>query len=279
MIFGKGGFEAFLEAFIIFRPVLRLLRFEFELLAQAVRRGSEVFVKAAGLGISPERFAHTNLALQAAGLPAGTAERLIASAQFMRGTKITPAALEGQVRLGAGRGILSREEMQAILNMSGEVAKAWERTADAARQAGAAAKPLRDLEMGFTLFKIQFQTYFEQLAAIGGNALRFWLRIGEEFLHLENIVMGSLINLLQKIGVMPAGGADFKKFGLGPGTLAGRPESGWEKMGLIISGGMGGTDYAKQTAQNTKRLVDLLQVNKAMNPSVPSAPSVYNHLG
>jgi hypothetical protein len=53
--------------------------------------------------------------------------------------------------------------------------------------------------------------------------------------------------------------------------------SAWERMGLLIHGGLGGTDYAKQTAQNTKQMVNIMTRNtNYMNPSGPWYPN-YNH--
>lgn len=280
ILFGQGGFGGFLNAFIVLTTVSRSLRFAFEELRDAVKRGSDLFIKAAGLGLPATQFAHIRSALTAAGLPEGTAERLLAMGQFSRGLRMSPGSLEGQAKLGAARGILSREEMQTILNMSEQVSMAWEATARAAAASAAASSELQEMAQAFASQMADIRADFEEVSALVLSFSSKFVGTIIAFKAAWEFVLDKIFSLAKLLGfVLPDKSTNNQKFGLGPGTLAGRPESGWEKMGLIIAGGVGGTDYAKQTAHNTKRIADLLQMNKAFNPETPAGPNTYNHLG
>ncbi len=266
---GAGGFAA---AFIALKVVTESLRIAFEQLKEAVKRGSELYVKSAELGLNVGVFSHLQKTLTAVGLP-NAAERLSAFAQFApRGFRATAPEL-GNALLGASRGILSREELQGILNLSGDIADAWNRTQIASLASGISAYQLFRTQLDFTVLKTNWNSLMEELAAIFSRHIRPVLRLTEAWLGAIEVFFALR---LRSLGLASKTGADFQKFG-GIGSATARPESGWEKMGLIINGGIGGTDYARQTAINTKAIADLLRRGAPDQNPNSTAPSIAAH--
>jgi hypothetical protein len=170
--------------------------------------------------------------------------------------------------------------MQAILNMSKEVALAWKLTSAASRQAAESAGDLYRVSFLGNAIKQEWSTFWMQIASIFSGAMQIIEMATYGVLHAANA-------LLEKYRSMPAwakialggGGAGSvvaaasslaEKYmpGIGRGDTSfhrqpvnnpmGRPESAWEKMGLIIHGGIGGNDYAKQVAENTRKMLDIM---------------------
>jgi hypothetical protein len=276
-IFGAGGMAGFGEWYIFIQALKTAARVLTEEFTQAVKRGSELYLHAAMVGTTPARLSQIEKTFQMVGLPADAAQRLLAQGQFSRGVKMTPQAMQGAL-LGAGAGIMGREELQGLLNLSKEIAAAWNMTADTARQSAAVAGDLFRTSFIGKQITQEWQTFWEQLTAIFSGAIDVMEMTAVGFLHLMNMIAEVLNKFPQLLGilggplgqflalakefsarVLPRVGTNGDKFSRQVGGMTGgRPESAWERMGLIIYGGVSGKDYARQTAENTKKMADIM---------------------
>lgn len=274
-LFG-GGIEGFAENYLLIQAMQKL-RLAFDMLVGAVKRASDLYVHSAMLGSNATNLGRMRNTFSLLGLSPEVSERMMAQAQFNRGTKISAPQMQGMI-LGAGAGVSNREEMQALLNMSDSLAKAWNMTLDAARQSAAVTKDLFRTRFVASQLLVEWNTFWEQFTGAFSGVVTLLEMSAVGFLHAMNMVLEavrefpSLVNMIPGIGqisqylqfaraaantILPIKNTEeFKRFGLGQAVS--RPESSFERMGLIIHGGLGGTDYARQTAQNTKRMVDLL---------------------
>lgn len=268
-IFGGGGmsgFAAWLDVNYALKRVTMFLLGEF---LGALKRGSELYLKAAELGTSLYKLGHVQSVFRTIGLPEGAAEKMMASGMWQRGMKMTPQSLNQSVLLGVGQGTIGREEAQAILNMSKEVAEAWRLTNAAARQSAESAGDLFRVNFLFGALKTEWNTFWEQFVAIAAPSLELIMESLYGILHVANAYL-ELLNkykwlqgpMLMAIGqfaemTMPGVGRGDKDFTKRIGGIhtAGSKTS-WESMGLIVNGGLGGTNYARQTAENTKKIAD-----------------------
>lgn len=257
-IFGPGGVGGMAVAFTAIRVVLGAVKIAFEQLNEAVKRGTQLYVKSASLGMGVPQFTHLQRTLEMVGLPANAAEKLSANSQFLNGAKMTPQSIQGAM-IGAGRGVFSKEEMQAIVNLSKDVADAWNRTAVDAKLSSDVAYANFKANVDTEEVKSAWHSLMENMAAeIYPVSHKIKYLMAEAVRFVADQTHGD-VEWLRKHGVnIPQGlGADFKKLGLGPTNHA--HTSAWERMGFVIGGFGGGHDYARQTAQNTKDLVGLLR--------------------
>jgi hypothetical protein len=269
-LWGMGGFEGFNRAFIGVSIVSNILKGAFHELVEAVKRGTQLFLSAARLGLSTGTTSHFQKTFSALGLPDSLAERLMAGGQFGRGPK---SSIQGAI-LGGGAGTLSREEYQMLKNLSKEIEMAWEKTALAAMASATAAKSLFGTNLEFQVLKTNMQSIFEQLVAgnvnlkKGMEAMNYVISDTLKWILLFNMAMSKMgdkfrdskSTFLQWLGSFFPNIKEmvFDKFA--NGANQNRPQSPWEKMGLILHGGAGGTDYARQTADNTRRSSEFLAV-------------------
>jgi hypothetical protein len=269
-LWGMGGFEGFNRAFIGVSIVSNILKGAFHELVEAVKRGTQLFLSAARLGLSTGTTSHFQKTFSALGLPDNLAERLLAGGQFGRGAK---TSVQGML-MGGGAGNLSREEYQMLKNLSKEIQEAWEKTALAAMASATAAKTLFGVNLEFQVLKQNVGSIFEQLVAGNANLRKAMEAVNGvmaetlKWILLFNMAMSKLGDYFRSsdnafIKWLGTFFPDIKeqkneKFANGPNIS--RPESAWEKMGLILHGGAGGTDYARQTAENTRRSSEYLAV-------------------
>lgn len=281
-LFGPGGMSGFGEWYVFIEAVGRAARALTQDFVEAIKRGSQLYLHAAMVATSPGRLSHLEKTFQMIGLPADTAQRLMAQGQFSQGVKMTPGGLQGTI-LGAGAGILGREELQAVRNLSKEIEEAWKATAmDAAVSAGA-AKSLFNISMSLGGLKSAWQSFWEEIASSGEDTIRSLADLTANLLRLGTVIiaLGRITDDMMKFSftgnfeMLKKIPKDWKHLvdivsGTSPestnqrwlGAMGGsRPEAGWERLGLIIHGGLGGTDYARQTAQNTKKIADIMSGN------------------
>ncbi len=299
---GPGGFAGFTAAFLAVNAAVKATKMAFEEMTEAVKRGSQLYLKAAELGTSIDTFSHLSKTLTALGMSPNTAEKLMASGQFMRGQRMTAQ----DVMIGAGRGVLSREEMQGIFNLSKDIASLWNDTLDAARQSAKSSRPLFELNMQMEKLRIEWQTLWEQMMAafapFVAEALKgatYVLQIANALAELGNAVQLSMkmivdaftaafpqlaatlklagilgditIAAARSTGAAPTGG--FSKFG-GIGTPA--AFNSWQRMGFVLNNGGGVTDYAKQTAKNTEKLVRIMEKSVTVQETTPDYDKRFN---
>lgn len=296
-LMGPGGFGGFLVAFTAVNVASKILKGAFDELAGAVKRGSDLFLKSAMLGTSISGFSHMSKVFQAIGLPAGAAERLMASGQFMKGSK---SEFEGMM-LGAGRGILSREELQGIRNLSGQISELWEQTAGAAKRSAQQAPALFREKIAIEKIKIEWQTLWEQMAAVMeplvvtiskvvglvGSFMNALDRLGDYLDSLNNFIVEKMLfpdthgavpwfdEMMHKLWAIGERSKlpEFQKFG---GTGAQGQFNSWQRMGFVFSGRGGASDHAKQTAQNTAKIVKILEKSVTVEETTPGYDRRYN---
>jgi hypothetical protein len=294
----------------------------------AVKRGADLYLKAAGVGRSPGQLASLRNAFEGLGLPPDLAERMIgygagAGTGGRRGQRFGLPEFQGM--LGAGRGVMSMEQMTALKNLSEDLYQMWKDTADAARQAGETARALFVENMGMNKVKTEWETLWQQIAAnaapvinLATGAIRYFLHAINEMVEVARKGANVLLNFVatpiskmiatitvphtrgeratsEAFGAMFPETKDFLKqlfpgkngnairnqimdfFGFGPekkftnqplGSGGSIPLTSFERMGFISAGGIMGTDYAKQTAENTRGVKELLQaIRDSLHPS------------
>lgn len=273
-LFG-GGMAGFAEAYLLIRA-MQMLRYAITAFTDAVKRGSDLYLHSAMLGTAPGKLSQIQKTFAMLGMSPESAEKMLAMGQFRPGMRMSPAGFQGMV-LGAS-GILNREEMQALMNMSEVVSRAWNMAANSARQSALVSSDLFRTAFVWRQMTVEWNTLLEQMAAKFSGLATIFEMAATGFLHLANIIMEFLDNAPKKAAMLPGIGlpsaildmtrkfaeavlplTDPNKFvKRGLGTVMSRPEGMWERMGLVSAGGIGGTDYARQTAENTKRIADIL---------------------
>lgn len=270
-IFGSGGASGFGQWYVLIQA-LRSARVALEEFAKAVKEGSQLYLRSAQLGTPTANLARLQRTFQTLGLPQGSIERLMAQGQFSRGLKFTGSKeFEGMV-LGAGAGILSKEEMQGILNMSKDIAEVWKRIGVDANVAASNARNLFEVNISIEELKSSWGAFMSELAGEMHDVIiavaqltTALIRFGTFAAAVSKIIMDvtsgntAIVQDVKHLKDMITGGdtgKDFSRFPLA--NVGARPESAWEKMGLVIHGGIAGSDYARQTAENTKKIADVL---------------------
>ena len=281
-LFGGGGAMAFGEWYLIFAAARRALEFAFTQMTEAVHRGAQLYLKAAELGTNTQMVSRMQRTFEMMGLPAGTAEKLMASGQFMNGMKMNASSMEG-VLLGSGLGIPGKEEFQAVRNLSKEIVEAWNKTATAARQASESSYINFKTSMKTSQLKQEWNTLWEQGAAGMAPLIQGLEEIGVLALQFLNYIQENTVAFQKLIGMAPEGkSADFAKFGGSSGAVH-RPVGTWERFGAVIAGGIGTQDYAKQTASATKesastlsQILKLLAKTDPITGPISSFTSLFN---
>ena len=294
-IFGASGIGGFGAAFIALQLATKALSAAFHELLNAVERGKDLYVASARAGAGTGQLAHLQAALQASGLPAGMAEKLLEQGQFGRGNKFS---IEGA--LAGASGGMGQKDMQMIRNLSDDIKRAWNDTEMAAMRSSNQATALFDLSGSFSKLKYEIDIFvgdivqamkpwIEIIIAFMRNQVSIW----DSLLMIPRMVNAELANttkgflllfavIQQKLHDLSYGAiaapdmAAFARraasidrfFGLDSeksdlrfgGPPRNQSSSQWERMGLLINGGMGGTDFARQTARNTARTAYAVEV-------------------
>lgn len=270
-LFGGGGPGAWAQLFVGLQAATRILRFEFEALTNAIKQGSKLFQDAALAGRAP----HSLFALQAAGRSIGISgeqvNQLAYNANLFRPGRVINAS--GQL-VSAAQGMGQAELGTRILQGKGQFEstlktfEAFQDDIDDSSKSlfyfmanvsqvtdiikGGLIIAVGDLAKWFNLLGFQVQT-FAMIVPYAVKALEQWI---------ATILGGGVGLILANLTKYLPTGADLGKGILPPGAGGSRPESGWEKMGLIIQGGVNAVDYARQTAENTKKIADAIAAGK-----------------
>ena len=285
-IFGAGGVPGMAVAYLALEAATMALKAAFGQLEEAVKRGSQIYVGAARTGTSTGKYSQIKMVLGAVGLPDDLADRLLMNGQFGRGRKFAgPGGLAGQL-LGTNAG-LGQAERQAIVNLTEDINHMAEETAYASERLAQSATAMHDLSMESSVLSSEWHAAVADLTqslspeiktvfAVLKYAIIQPIDAFAQLLHginALNVAIQSFIaaiyaklmhptssmgdnykaahDALARFYGLDNGADDNKRIG-GPGT--GAHESAWERMGLISNGGMGGTDFARQTAQNTAKI-------------------------
>jgi hypothetical protein len=259
-----GGASGFAEWYLLIRTI-QLLRVAMRELWQTVQRGSELYRQAARTATSVGKLAQIQAVGAGLGFSPELMNRMIEQGQFGRGGRVVTA---NEMILRARMGASGMGDVQQIVNMRKELEFLIRQTSFGAKNFADASKAMNRMNMDLAILKNDWQAFWAQLAKtmepwirtililFDGlmKALTFIVAHGRQ--ALLQALVGNVAGLAIEKGLekaFPSGGPGGTKIG---GNAPQRPESGWEKMGLIINGGINGRDYARQTAENTKKIAD-----------------------
>lgn len=272
----------FMEAFVAIKATVTALRFAFENLKSAVESGARLFQQSAATGVHTGQLARMQMAFQGIGLSPEVANRLMTNMRLGRrsGTAAMPANEALNIALRGGVSAADVQSMMQLRNMSKEFKQYWDDSAVDAKILGDAAKPMQDINMLSERISREWKTIWVNFAMqiepelratlsllgsmlkvvnelavafryAGEAAAKVWIQMGGPFEMGISQLLSALLKGLPKTPTGAQPGDEIIRAGNNS-----RQNSGWEKMGLIISGGIMGSDYAKQTAQNTKKIAD-----------------------
>ncbi len=261
-----GGFGAIYTGLVLYA---RILSAEFHLLADAVRRASKLFLDASLVGKSPGALFGLQAAGRSIGISPEQINRLAAQQNLLSpGRTINASGEMLRAARSLGDSELATKIQQNLKlidqifgdfsHLSGPLNAAsrnlWEfevivgNVADLLKGSfmiavGDLIKPLTYLayvleQAGVTIAKLPQIIEYLLLAAVASMfplGAKIWQELAR---YLPNVLPNPT-----------------KDRTLAGPAVAG-PVGAWEKMGLIINGGIGGANYAQQTAQNTKRIAD-----------------------
>ncbi len=249
-LMGAGGFGGFMVDFVALNAVVRGTRFAFDELIGAVKKGSDLYLKAAMLGTGLRNYAGVSKAFEALGLPSNTAEKLMASGQFSRGKKMT---VENMIA-GAG-GVLNQEDIQAITNFRKELKFLVGELNSSSRQAASSARSLYDIKLWWSLIVNEWNTMWQQLV----SALSPVILLVEQMTQMSLKLVNLLIEINSWLSIIPLLGRgrdrQFERFG---GASQASHINSWQRMGFVMNGFGTRPDYGREIAHNTAIMVNLL---------------------
>lgn len=271
-LFGSGGFSGFAALYTGLKYATIALRFEFEQLAKAVERGSRLYVESHVAGRTPGQLFALQAAGRAIGLNPEQITRLATQQHLMFGGRGGGRSINavGEM-LRVARGLGDAETGTRILQQQQLFTQVYERfrlldesVGDSSRslfEFQANIGQLKDLFMSGLIIATGDLVKLFNLLSLAIGPLTYLVPVivkGFEGL-IASIFLGHIGNIApQLLGLLPNALPDAGVGRLLAGSGGSRPESGWEKMGLVIQGGVNATDYAKQTADNTKKIADAL---------------------
>jgi len=270
-VFGKG------TSFASIGPVIggvivgmKLFHLALSALTAAVERGAKLYQQAAMTAKSPSALAGVQLALQGIGISPSAANQLLLQAQWARGRGIGGNIGGMLVRAGGSTG--QTGEMQQIANMSKELNYMFQRSKDAADTLGKTSGAMQRISMQADIFKNQWSAAFSEFMSANEGIIRQIAVLGTGFAKLITLIARPVMALISG-GSTEFYNAIFKttNLGKGPGDqrLAGGAASPLMGAGAALQrigfsfGNFPGIDYAKQTAQNTRRIADAVSGGSA----------------
>lgn len=256
-IFGAGGAGAFAAFYVALRTAGMLLKEFATHIHAAIEEGAKLYQESARTATNPGKLAHLDFMGQALGIsPAEMRQLLVRGEHPLKGGGATLSTPEVDAIFGAGRGTQQIAVLQQLKNMSEDIRDAWRHTALAAKEFSETAKPLQGVHAHIAYMAAEWKTMWAQVATVLSPLINFELAKTEYILKALNFLLGSKIALLQALHIIPKGQPGSSII---PAGKQSAHVSGWERMGFVIGGFGGGNDYAKQTAQNTKKLVDIMR--------------------
>jgi len=267
-LFG-GSVPGFGEWFIFIsalRMASRVLTDEF---VAAIKRGSELYRRAAATGTSTSRLAQIEAILTGIGMDPNMAKQMILQRQSGRGGRFTN--VYGEMLRGAQRGGMGIGEIQQIINMRHEIEFLGRAMAFSTPRIAASSRAMNRISMDFSVFKSDWAALWADLVRSMEPAIRGLLILGSGLARLGDIMIrgvvaelvgtdkkGNLPEWVKKL--FPSEGPGNRKIGAA-GSIS-RPEHMWERMGLIIHGGLGGSDYARLSAEYLREIRDHFRQGK-----------------
>lgn len=254
-----GALGAFRIALWELQPVIYAVKFSFKALADAIERGSKLFLDSARVGTSQNNLSHVRNSLGLIGVNESEADSLLASGQFGNQRKAGTDNKRGQTsrssgaidffgQILGGRGNEQKAELQQITNLQKEALMAWQDTNQASITSALSARTLFEVGYNFKVVMIDIKAEFEGLAALIAGPLKAGFAglhvVLEPLLQQLNIVLA----LGQKVGLIPKG-EDFNK-SLGSGQRI--PVSQFEHLGFHF--GQGKYNPMNEVAKNTAKI-------------------------
>lgn len=284
-LFG-GSFLRFEAALVAITAAIHAVHAAFRELHRSIEHGTHLFESAAHVGNRPGKLAGLEGALGSIGISQTQAERLLVRGEYPLKSGGKSVKL-GDFMLGSGRGVFQAGELQQVKNLIDYINIYGQRGAHAFAQMGANARAAFEITFAMKNVTREWDGLMSQLVADIGPALVKMFRDLEDVvkaisigLRFVPVAFSSILGILsaanpliekwnQMIGTTPGNQKDFKGGILGGTGSASRMNmSGLERMGFVIGYG-GGSDYARQTAENTKDASGLLnQILKVMSGDI-----------
>lgn len=297
-IFGSGGAGGFYIWYAVIQAINGLRQVMSEL-KNAIETGSKLYQQSAMTAKSPSGLFQLQQAFTGIGMSPDVANRLLLQAQFAmgKGRMVSGDQAYGNLlKAMAGTGQLA--EMQQLVNMSREFKRFWNDSAFDATLIARTVGPMQEMYMASAAIRREWQTMWQMIATSFAEEILTLMEGLKLLIQGINLYLTQLrqlkddfIGFLKIMAVLfdPTGSMFAKLMGLlsqfnlpeanrigGPMTPG--PISSWERMGLIVNGGIMGNDYARQTAENTRRIADAVAPSGNFGSYVPSGsnPGPYN---
>lgn len=235
-------------------------------LAEAVKRGSKLFVEAAKVGRSPGTLRGMQSAFESIGIDPEMAERLMLNTQFGRMQRIGPSGGNRSVlgtfgasanangeMLTAMRGIVQKGELQQFINLQKTYNEVLADGAVDMALANQNAKQLFQLNVKFVELKREWNTLWEELASdLSGILIPIINQIKEDMKILSVVVRFALqpINDIARLMGILKNIPDPRQVG-GIGGMQHIEPNSMQRMGFVFSGGTRMEGVQQQIAQNT----------------------------
>jgi hypothetical protein len=261
-IFGALG--AFRIALWELQPVINAVKFAFNQMAEAVQRGSKLFLDSAKLGTSQFRLARARNVGALLGIDEGEVDRMMEQGQFGTGRRGGSVGKAGtSYRRGGAISVMGEifgarspdqmAQLQQLTNLQKYLAGAESDTAQATRTSTDSAKALYYVMYDWKSVMIELKSAMEGITALLSPFLRL------EAIHFKLLAQGlnEVVDALVKAGrflhLIPQGEDFAKSFG-GSSRI---PVSQYERIGFHFGRGtVSGTD---DVGRNTSQMVGLLK--------------------
>lgn len=260
-LFGAGGIMGFGRAFLLVKLSTDALRISFDTLRSTISEGAKLYRESAKLAINTGRLFSIKAAAAATGLNDNDLQRLL-----LRGshpTSVNQGArknLFGEI-LGTAKGEMPIGNLQQIANMSKEFQDVLKNSLLDAAAWRTMAKDFQDISSLSTEVAREFKTLVAQIVDIFSDEIKAGLKFLGSALKAANLDLLVLrVGVIRLVKGKEAAEAFLKGQQPGNQTIplpmsgTGSSPSPWERMGFAIGGF--GSDFARQTAENTKKTAE-----------------------
>lgn len=274
-IAGDSGIGRFLTAtgaiaasLYVFRQALEIAEKAMRVFADAIQRGSKLYLDAAKVGLSTERLARARNAAGLIGIDETEVENLLLRGEFGNrrggGNATKPGSSHRQGGaisiLGELFGAYSPSQLgdlQKAVNLNKELAMALKDTAAATYAESNSARAAYEELYNMKVIWDDLKAIFEDIVALLHPIITALTAAVDIILKGILNYYNNLLFIAQAIGIVPKDDSSkFNKTSVGSGRI---PVSQFEHLGFTFGGFGGGRSSADQTAKNTGQAVGLLQ--------------------
>lgn len=279
-IFGGGGMGAFSAFFIGIHAAGTVLREFVSMIKGSIHEGSTLYRESAKTGMDVERMFSLQSAAKAIGISESQMDSLLLRGQYPTKSGHTGSVF-GEI-MSAGKGVSQIGGLQQFINMGQEFEGVRQNSMLDAKAWKTMAKDFQDIASLSTEVGREFKTLVAQIVDIFGDEIKTGLQwIGSAFkaANMDILLLRAAVVYAVK---GKAGAEEFMKGGGNkflPGQVPFGSQSGthgaWEKMGFVI-GGFGSQNYAKETAENTRKTVEAIHRLPEVLQKINSGDKFFN---